>query len=104
MRRSARLRREGSVRRIAMRSQNSRGGLSAIGAFGLGAAAMYFLDPGRGARRRAVVRDKVLHALNKTEGAASTTARDLRNRARGLVAEVRGRFEDGDVDDSVLVG
>jgi uncharacterized membrane protein len=86
-----------------MRSDTSDGGLAIVGAFGLGVAAMYFLDPGRGARRRALVRDKALHLLRKTEDAAETAGRDLRNRARGLAAEARGRFEDEDVDDDVLV-
>jgi uncharacterized membrane protein len=86
-----------------MRSDTSDSGLGIVGAFGLGVALMYFLDPGRGARRRALVRDKVVHALRKTEDAAETTGRDLRNRAKGIAAEIRGRFEEEDVDDDVLV-
>jgi hypothetical protein len=86
-----------------MNSENAGTGLGTLGAFGLGAAVMYFLDPGRGARRRAIVRDKVVHALHKTEDAAATTRRDLRNRAQGLAAQVRGRFGHEDVDDEVLV-
>jgi uncharacterized membrane protein len=73
-----------------MRSDTSGSGLGTLGAFGMGVALMYFLDPGRGARRRALVRDKIVHGLHKTEDAAETTARDLRNRAQGLAAEVRG--------------
>lgn len=86
-----------------MSSEHGRGGIGVVGAFGLGAAVMYFLDPGRGARRRATIRDKMVHALNTTEDAASTTARDLRNRVRGLTAEVRGRLDDAVVDDDILV-
>jgi uncharacterized membrane protein len=86
-----------------MRAESGSGGLGTLGAFGLGVACMYFLDPGRGARRRALVRDKLIHGLHKAEGAAETTARDLRNRAKGLAAEVRGRFDRADVDDVVLV-
>src|SRR5918992_2912051 len=86
-----------------MRSDTSDSGLGVVGAFGLGVALMYFLDPGRGARRRALVRDKIVHALRKTEDAAETTGRDLRNRAKGLAAEIRNRFEPEDVDDDVLV-
>jgi uncharacterized membrane protein len=86
-----------------MRSDTSDSGLGVVGAFGLGVALMYFLDPGRGARRRALVRDKVVHAMRKTEDAAETTGRDLRNRAQGLAATVRGRFADEDVDDEILV-
>jgi uncharacterized membrane protein len=86
-----------------MRSDTGDSGLGVVGAFGLGVALMYFLDPGRGARRRALVRDKVVHGLHKTEDAAETTGRDLRNRVQGLAAEIRGRFEREDVDDDVLV-
>ena len=86
-----------------MKPDNSTSGLGILGAFGLGAAVMYFLDPGRGARRRAIVRDKLVHGLRRGEDAATTTTRDLRNRAQGLAAEARGRFAREDVDDIVLV-
>jgi uncharacterized membrane protein len=86
-----------------MKSVNRNTGLGTFGAIGIGAGLMYFLDPDRGARRRAMVRDKVVHGLHKTEDAAETTGRDLRNRAQGLAAEVRGRFDREDVDDDVLV-
>jgi uncharacterized membrane protein len=86
-----------------MKRDKSTSGLGILGAFSLGAAAMYFLDPGRGPRRRAIVRDKLVHGLRKAEDAAGTTGRDLRNRAEGLAAEVRGRFDREEVDDVVLV-
>jgi uncharacterized membrane protein len=86
-----------------MTSERSDSGLSAIAAIGIGAALMYFFDPNRGARRRALVRDKTVHLLNKTVEAADTTRRDLTNRAQGLAAEARARFADGDADDVVLV-
>jgi uncharacterized membrane protein len=86
-----------------MRSENGDSGLGILGAFGVGVALMYFLDPGRGARRRALLRDKIVHGLHKTEDATETTGRDLRNRAQGIAAAVRGRFEPDDVDDDVLV-
>lgn len=56
---------------------------------GLGAGLMYFLDPDRGRRRRAFVRDKANHLLHTTEAFAGTTRRDLSNRTRGVIAEVR---------------
>ena len=70
---------------------------------GVGAALMYFLDPDRGARRRAMVRDRFLHAVRVAEDAAGTTSRDLANRARGMLAE---RFPDGHRadDDAVIEG
>ncbi|MDQ3817099.1 MAG: hypothetical protein M3362_05345 [Acidobacteriota bacterium] len=52
-----------------------------------GAALMYFLDPDRGRTRRALVRDKVVGVTNDIGDAVGKTARDLRNRARGVVAE-----------------
>lgn len=60
-----------------------------IGAAALGAAAMYLLDPEHGRRRRAIARDKVYSAQAKTRKAAQRTARDLTNRARGMVAKTR---------------
>lgn len=56
----------------------------------LGAGLMYFLDPERGNRRRALVRDRVVHYGHVVEDSVSSTARDLGNRAKGVVAEVRG--------------
>jgi gas vesicle protein len=56
------------------------------GGVGLGAALMYAFDPDRGKRRRAGVRDKLVSATDKAADAVSVTARDLRNRARGLYA------------------
>jgi hypothetical protein len=67
-----------------------------------GAAAMYVLDPQMGGRRRALVRDQLVHAAHKTSDAVDTTSRDLTNRARGVVADIRGRFNAGEVSDSVL--
>ena len=76
--------------------------LSIIGGIGVGAALMYFFDPDRGTRRRGLVRDQIVHALNKTGDALDTTARDLRNRARGAVAETRARFQGEEASDNVL--
>ena len=57
---------------------------------GLGAALMYVLDPERGRRRRALLRDKMIAATNDANRALGKTARDLRNRAQGVVAEAGG--------------
>lgn len=62
----------------------------ALAALGLGAAIMYILDPESGARRRQLARDKTLDAANDAADAVESTARDLRNRAQGTVAEVKG--------------
>src|SRR5687767_14913457 len=76
--------------------------LACLGGFGLGLACMYLLDPTAGGRRRALVRDKAIRLAHKTADGSDALARDLRNRAAGAVAQVRGRFEDRPVDDSVL--
>jgi uncharacterized membrane protein len=73
-----------------------------LGAVVFGAAAMYFLDPDRGRRRRHLVRDKLVHARREAGDAMGTTGRDLGNRARGAVAATRRRFGDDDADDETL--
>jgi hypothetical protein len=53
----------------------------------LGAGAMFLLDPTRGARRRALIRDKAVRAGHKSADALDALGRDVANRARGVVAE-----------------
>jgi hypothetical protein len=72
-----------------------------IGA-GAGAGLMYLLDPDLGNRRRALVRDQLVRARHLTEDAMDATSRDVRNRARGVVAELRSRLVPEDVTDDVL--
>ena len=64
-----------------------------LGAFGIGALAMYFFDPVSGRRRRALLRDQLVHARHEIGEYAEGTAQDLRNRAYGLVAEAKGALE-----------
>jgi uncharacterized membrane protein len=73
-----------------------------LGALGIGAGLMYFLDPVRGARRRALARDRIVHDLHALDQIAEKGARDLTCRARGLVAEARSFFQDDAVPDEVL--
>lgn len=68
----------------------------------LGAGLMYILDPERGGRRRALVRDKAVHFGHEIDDNVTGRARDLRNRARGAVAETRARMNEGSVDGPVL--
>jgi hypothetical protein len=63
--------------------------LVAATAFGLGAALMYFYDPANGRRRRATVRDKTVSGANEAIESVESTARDLRNRGQGVLAEVK---------------
>lgn len=62
---------------------------AAIGA-AVGALAMFMFDPVSGQRRRALARDKALHYQKELVDTVETTARDVRNRAQGMVAEARG--------------
>src|SRR5918994_685929 len=61
------------------------------------------MDPDRGKRRRALVRDKLARATHKAPEAISATARDISNRVRGLTAEASSAFSSEDVSDEVLV-
>ena len=70
-----------------------------------GAGLMYLLDPDRGTRRRALVRDQIVHGaheLGDRGEAVGSRARDLRNRAYGAAAEARARLRREPVDDVVL--
>jgi uncharacterized membrane protein len=75
----------------------------AAGAAGIGAGLMYLLDPDRGARRRALVRDKSVHAVHRLNDLLDKSARDLTYRARGLAAEARSTVRHQHVSDEVLV-
>lgn len=58
------------------------------GAAVLGAGIMYFFDPDRGRRRRALVRDKVKRVATLVERGTDKTRCDLANRRRGIAASV----------------
>jgi uncharacterized membrane protein len=77
--------------------------LTLLGGVGLGASLMYILDPDRGKRRRARLRDKLASATNKVPDAISVTARDFSNRVRGLATEAGSVFSSEAVSDEVLV-
>lgn len=55
----------------------------------LGAFTMFLLDPAKGNRRRALVRDKMYSALVRTRKRIDAKSRDVANRAKGLGAEAR---------------
>lgn len=63
--------------------------LTFSGGAALGALAMYFLDPARGRHRRALCLDKLTGAAHRTKDVVESTARDLGNRARGVLAEAK---------------
>jgi BON domain-containing protein len=69
---------------------------------GLGCLAMYGLDPEMGRRRRSLARDKMSKIQRKAGEAAAFTARDLRNRTLGTLAEGRSLFTEKHVPDADL--
>ena len=76
---------------------------SLLSGIAIGAAAALVFDPGRGGRRRALVRDKMARAGRATGEIVDTTMRDLANRTRGFVFETRGWLSEGVVDDARLL-
>ena len=70
---------------------------------GLGAAAMFLLDPDRGKRRRMLVRDKLALATRKTGECLEITSRDVSNRTRGWYSEIKSRISSETPEDSVLI-
>jgi osmotically-inducible protein OsmY len=74
-----------------------------VSGIGLGATLMYLLDPDRGKRRRALVRDKAVHVMHETEDTVRTATCHLGLRMRGLAARTRSRFTREEVTDEVLV-
>src|SRR5882724_2390101 len=75
---------------------------SVIAGIGIGATAMYVLDPDRGRRRRAIAADKLTLTWHQLRDNADITARDLANRSRGIAHELRAEFNRAQTDDSVL--
>jgi uncharacterized membrane protein len=81
------------------RNGGSRPGGSVLNALGLGAALMYFLDPRSGRRRRALVRDQLLHVARLAGRAQRVVARDITNRASGAWAEATRMLRNDDASD-----
>ena len=81
-------------------------GLSAMSGVAVGLGMMYFLDPDKGRRRRALIRDKTKHLWRmsgKALGRAmNKSSRDLTNRARGVIAEIQRSPGTQEVSDDVL--
>lgn len=70
---------------------------------GAGAGLMLLLDPGAGARRRALVRDKLAHGSRVLRAGVGTASRDLGNRARGTMAVLQQARQPDEASDDVLV-
>lgn len=67
-----------------------------------GALVMYFLDPDRGRRRRAVVRDRAIAAGGDVGDFARTKSRRVADRTRGLLARTREHFSHEALSDDRL--
>lgn len=63
---------------------------------------MYYLDPARGRRRRALVRDRIVHSGRKLQRGVGIAGRDLRHRASGAVATLKSAVQTEQPDDQIL--
>jgi uncharacterized membrane protein len=73
------------------------------GLFGAGALTMYFTDPDRGKRRRALLGDAFVRSRHDVKKFVRRFGRDVEHRVEGTVAETHHLFDDDDqVSDSVL--
>jgi hypothetical protein len=71
---------------------------------GLGAAAMYLMDPSRGRRRRARLGEAASHASHRMQAIVGMTARDVRHRLSGAAAHTLDRLVEEEAPaDNVLV-
>ena len=68
----------------------------ALGAAGIGAAAMYLLDPDQGNRRRALIRDKMVKLNRQTQEAMAGRVQDMTNRAKGMLHEAKSSVGSGE--------
>lgn len=73
-------------------------------AFAAGIAAMYYLDPAAGRRRRALVRDRGVAACHDVEDFARAKSRHALGRGQGLLARVRSGLMSDPVSDQQLQG
>jgi osmotically-inducible protein OsmY len=91
--------------RLAKKNKSSslNRGLMLLGALGIGAGAVYLLDPVHGRRRRGLLRDKALHYQRELSHSVDRNARDLRNRVQGLLAERKSQRLNEPVSDLTLI-
>ena len=76
---------------------------SLLAGAGVGAGLTYLLDPDRGARRRALVRNTVAHSAKVTRRAISAVSRDMLHRTYGTAASLRSPFRHDYVNDQLVV-
>jgi len=68
--------------------------LTLVSGMVIGATIMYVFDEHRGAKRRAMARDKLVHAGHLLGHNINKRTRDLVNRATGAAAELRSNLRD----------
>jgi uncharacterized membrane protein len=93
------------ARRAFRRKQRSsrRDRLPLVGWMGLGAGLMFLLDRERGPRRRALLRDQLVHGLRRAGKFFDKASRDLNHRIRGLYEELRPRPGETPIPDDRLI-
>ena len=69
-----------------------------LAGLGTGALLMYLLDPDRGNRRRALIRDKVVKLNRQTQEAVGGRVKDMSNRAKGMLHEAKSAFEPSEAE------
>jgi uncharacterized membrane protein len=77
--------------------------LRSVSGAAVAAAAMYWLDPASGRRRRARLRDQLRSAASDMWDGLVVGGRDLAHRLQGAAARARSSFDEDVIDDSVLV-
>ena len=70
-------------------------GIGLLAGFGAGVALMYFFDPDRGNRRRALLRDQISKWMRIARETISGKAEDMGNRTRGVMIETRKQVKEG---------
>jgi osmotically-inducible protein OsmY len=73
-----------------------------LAGIGIGAVLMYLLDPERGGRRRAMMRDQVVSLLKTSGRDMRDRAVDVRNRIGGKVVEARNAHQADEPSDQQL--
>ncbi|HUR15713.1 MAG TPA: hypothetical protein VMZ33_00380 [Candidatus Limnocylindrales bacterium] len=76
-------------------------GITLLAGFGTGIALMYFFDPERGKRRRAMLREQLTKWTRMGRDTVQGKARDLQNRAAGARSAAAGLTHDGQDSEDV---
>lgn len=69
--------------------------LAIIGGIGAGVAAAYFLDPKKGADRRALVMDKFNTLKDEASKSITEASENLKKQATGLAGDAKAMIGDG---------